>query len=723
MAHMNDGSTPAEGGDFTDYVLIEDASLYPHQYSQHPQHPQQYHTSAGEILFDRGIVSDSYSNMLGNSSLEDLHSATQDGKTIQLYTYSDSAAAAYQPPSYFSANTISNFDGYHTTAFVPRIFGGSAAEEASHESPIDDDSNYLIPPAFTHGIQLGHNDTGDYRSTPGASPATSVSGFDGIDTGATHSSIHSAAGLGSARSSAQASPFSVHEDIWNPPLVQAWDSNFIGGGTDYISEYITLNLGQNHTNTASSSDPEKLTNGSPHEEPISRVPSPYLPASPHPASNPPSPTQSRKRSPGRLSPLTGGRSHPTFPYPPPRRDSIRSNASSRGSKSPRLESPVEESNRMPSPSSPTGQPAGNGRDSLCPECGKTFRDMRAHLLTHKLERPEKCPIATCEYSKKGFARKYDCQRHTLTHYKGTMVCGFCPCAGSPAEKSFNRADVFKRHLMSVHNVEQQPPNGRKKTTGSTSQSQQSPSSARAPETFGEFEGTGKCSTCSITFSTAQQFYEHLDDCVLSKVVQEEPAAAYNEMNLSQIKLEDIADSLANNWGTRRSKQNESEDKAEEEDEDEDEDLGDADEDDEKDEKDETWTLGKKSKSSKASGSGSGRTTAKAGPVTKIKRGVRYRVSKAPRDGAVRSRARRGGKKRKNFPAGWGCSSDQMVTKRRCLVVYKGPSVLLRDEMMMNTEWEVRASMGGENYVSDLDFWTLQRANAALEAAPSNLDAR
>lgn len=43
------------------------------------------------------------------------------------------------------------------------------------------------------------------------------------------------------------------------------------------------------------------------------------------------------------------------------------------------------------------------------------------MLTHQNKRPEKCPIQTCEYHVKGFARKYDKNRHTRTHYKGTMV--------------------------------------------------------------------------------------------------------------------------------------------------------------------------------------------------------------------------------------------------------------------------------------------------------------
>lgn len=138
-----------------------------------------------------------------------------------------------------------------------------------------------------------------------------------------------------------------------------------------------------------------------------------------------------------------------------------------------------------------------------PDCGRVFKDLAAHMLTHQEERPEKCPIETCEYHVKGFARKYDKNRHALTHYKGTMVCPFCPGPGTAYEKAFNRADVFKRHLTAVHNVEQTPPNSRKMImTGS--------GSSRA--------GDARCSICQARFSTAQEFYEHLDDCVLNVIV-------------------------------------------------------------------------------------------------------------------------------------------------------------------------------------------------------------
>lgn len=160
-----------------------------------------------------------------------------------------------------------------------------------------------------------------------------------------------------------------------------------------------------------------------------------------------------------------------------------------------------------------------------PECGRLFKDLKAHMLTHQSERPEKCPIVTCDYHQKGFARKYDKNRHTLTHYKGTMVCGFCPGSGSAAEKSFNRADVFKRHLTSVHGVEQTPPNSRKKSPTTSSVKKMSSYS---------HDATGKCSTCSTMFNNAQEFYEHLDDCVLRVVQQEEPSESINEQRLAEV---------------------------------------------------------------------------------------------------------------------------------------------------------------------------------------------
>ena len=190
-------------------------------------------------------------------------------------------------------------------------------------------------------------------------------------------------------------------------------------------------------------------------------------------------------------------------------------------------------NSMESPISSGVDDEGRER-KYCGDCGRPFKDLKAHMLTHQSERPEKCPIATCSYHTKGFARKYDKNRHTLTHYKGTMVCGFCPGSGSASEKSFNRADVFKRHLTACHGVEQTAPNSRKKSQGALESSRLTLAN----------DATGKCSTCAATFSNAQDFYEHLDDCVLRVVQQEEPSEAINENILRAVNEdENVQDSL------------------------------------------------------------------------------------------------------------------------------------------------------------------------------------
>jgi hypothetical protein len=277
-------------------------------------------------------------------------------------------------------------------------------------------------------------------------------------------------------------------------------------------------------------------------------PLPYAPPSPYPE------IQTTQ------SPYFGVIEHPPSPAPShlSSHSQRRGSALKRGSQSPFLDTqrfqpyPAFAGQRRRSDASQHSHHSGTSRKSgsshdlddetrekgLCPlpECGRVFKDLKAHMLTHQNERPEKCPIATCEYHLKGFARKYDKNRHTLTHYKGTMVCGFCPGSGSAAEKSFNRADVFKRHLTSVHNVEQNPPNSRKKSP-----------TGRKAYTGSQQNLAGTCSTCSVTFANAQEFYEHLDDCVLRVVQQADPSEAINQRLLTSVAEDKIvSDTLDRN---------------------------------------------------------------------------------------------------------------------------------------------------------------------------------
>ncbi|OAK94466.1 hypothetical protein IQ06DRAFT_234299, partial [Phaeosphaeriaceae sp. SRC1lsM3a] len=71
----------------------------------------------------------------------------------------------------------------------------------------------------------------------------------------------------------------------------------------------------------------------------------------------------------------------------------------------------------------------------------------------------------------------------------------------------------------------------------------------------------------------------------------------------------------------------------------------------------------------------------------------------------------GRKKRKNYPVSWGCATDKMKMKKRVLCVYDGSRRLWKDDMMLDSEFEVRMKLpDGKAYVTDLDVQTLKRAD-------------
>ncbi|PVH86256.1 hypothetical protein DL98DRAFT_510897 [Cadophora sp. DSE1049] len=356
----------------------------------------------------------------------------------------------------------------------------------------------------------------------------------------------------------------------------------------------------------------------------------------------------------------------TYPYSPPRRSSV-------------------QSYEVFQEGSHDSEEAKEKGRCTYPECGKVYKDLKAHMLTHQNERPEKCPIQTCEYHTKGFARKYDKNRHTLTHYKGTMVCGFCPGSGSTAEKSFNRADVFKRHLTSVHGVEQTPPNSRKKSTAAEKPGSQKKLSGYAPD------ATGKCSTCSAIFNNAQDFYEHLDDCVLRIVQQEEPSEAINAARLAEVEPDPaVEDALRNNALSSTTTNGHGAGEDENNDEEEDEDLEDD------DEHDDDFTPSSRSHSSRKTSVDPANGVQKSRGLTFSKGGV-----------TLKSRRR----KRKDYPSSWGTPTSQMKMKKRVLCVFDGPRRVWKDDLMPDSEYEVRMKLADEKaYVTDLAIQTMRRAD-------------
>ncbi|RPA75629.1 zinc finger protein [Ascobolus immersus RN42] len=493
-------------------------------------------------------------------------------------------------------------------------------------SPTMGRHNYLsIPTMYQPSL--------DYSPTSATVPSTS----------------HAGSSIQSATSSVNGSPYCTPVDMWsmdNTFPQQQWEPE------TYINP--TILPSNVYSRSASPASPTVRRNGKISSHP--RQPSPHhqpyptsRPVSVHGGSNCPSPAASTLVP----SPIAS-------PVP-----SFTEQFETSGSKSPSVKE------------------TGNPKETLCVPCGKKFRDFKAHMLTHQDERPEKCPIVGCKYNRKGFARKYDCQRHTLTHYKGTMVCGFCPGSGSAAEKSFNRADVFKRHLTSVHNVEQNPPNTRKKGL---------PCSLNAES--GEDTSTiGKCSTCGLHFANAQNFYEHLDDCVLQKVVEEEPAANINDLHLSNIKDEDIDPSIY-------SPNSAIEDYSEEDD------LT-ADEASAAD----MWNTSLPPRRRTKPTSGSGIVAKISQPNACIDGKSSSAISKAKRFG---SKGPGRSKKRKNWPPSWGEAPEKMVNKRRCLKVFDGVHLLTKDVMLMHEDLETKVAIGsGENYISNVDYWAMGRAQVLV----------
>ncbi|KAJ5936666.1 hypothetical protein N7466_003116 [Penicillium verhagenii] len=577
---------------------------------------------------------------------------------------------------------------------------------------IDYSQSYFDAPLYAETEMM--QKYSEFPSMPATPPsiATSHATEQQIPTGSAASGPSIASAASSATGSPYSGPASVFQDnnwlntnhgLGLPAAVMhdIFPNEYMGGNPADMDGYYREKLPDHSVDsvqlTSNAADPSLLIQSLPgntlmptisypdQNSTYSTVPQNYLPCSP--ATSPvPYSDNVEQHSPGlhsvpHPSPLmmnSGFHSRPASVYD--RRSSISSIQSRRSQQSPALSSiegdDIKEKGQCPHP-----------------ECGRIFKDLKAHMLTHQSERPEKCPITNCEYHTKGFARKYDKNRHTLTHYKGTMVCGFCPGSGSSAEKSFNRADVFKRHLTSLHGVEQTAPNCRKR----------SPSTSTKKGTNYSSDATGKCSTCSATFSNAQDFYEHLDDCVLRVVQQEEPSEAINQHHLADISSdEDVKKTMEKHQLLDTT-------------------AGSVEQYDDEDSHDDNdsydlanWRATGRASKSKASSRaiiGNGNAITKHSSSSTA-------PGKAPRAVVTRRRNNRG-----NYPQSWGCPSSNMKSKKRVLCVFNGQRRLWKDEMLLNNEFEVRMPLPGgagdgtnrQAYVTDLDVETLKRAEGVLSA--------
>ncbi len=146
---------------------------------------------------------------------------------------------------------------------------------------------------------------------------------------------------------------------------------------------------------------------------------------------------------------------------------------------------------------------------LIPECGGLcFKDVTAHTrMTHFEQRVEICPVKTCERYLKGFTRAGERKQHTFTHFKGSLICGFCPESVSFSQAS-DRVNLFLTHLVKHHGVQAQHPD-------------QEPEISFMEKSRRRLSDTSPVSTCSICSEpfTAQVLYEHLPGCVIRHITR------------------------------------------------------------------------------------------------------------------------------------------------------------------------------------------------------------
>lgn len=197
-----------------------------------------------------------------------------------------------------------------------------------------------------------------------------------------------------------------------------------------------------------------------------------------------------------------------------------------------------------------------------------------------------------------------------------------------------------------------------------------------------------CSTCNVAFANVQDFYEHLDDCVLRVIQQGDPCEAINERILSSM----IEDKSTKDTLERHSLSTG---------------LGlsppvtvDDDDDNEDDDEEDKEVKGEFVS-----------PTSVVGNITNGDRyGMTYSKGGVPLHSNVKSN-----KRRKNYPPAWNAPPEKTKMKKRVLCVFDGQRRLWKDDMMLGLDHQVREPLSGRHWVTSLDVQTLRRAEGILEA--------
>ena len=195
-----------------------------------------------------------------------------------------------------------------------------------------------------------------------------------------------------------------------------------------------------------------------------------------------------------------------------------------------------------------------------------------------------------------------------------------------------------------------------------------------------------CSTCGISFPNVQDFYEHLDDCVLRVIQQGDPCEAINERILTSMaddkSVKDTMERHSLSIGLDTTGPTT------------------FDEDEEDDEEEENNV-----KAERASPVDSARNSGRQG-MTYSKGGVSSHSN--PKNN----------KRRKNYPPSWNAPPEKMKTRKRVLCVFDGQRRLWKDDMMLGMDNQVREPLAGGNgrhWITSFDVQTLRRAEGILEA--------
>lgn len=215
--------------------------------------------------------------------------------------------------------------------------------------------------------------------------------------------------------------------------------------------------------------------------------------------------------------------------------------------------------------------------------------------------------------------------------------------------------------------------------------------------------SGTCSTCGVTFANAQDFYEHLDDCVLRVVQQGDPSEVINESILMSV-AEDkaVKDTMERHMLSAAL------------------DLAGptsfADEDEEDDDESNDFRSSGGPRKKRTSG-GQDRRPGLSRSVSDNYASLRQGLTHS-KGGVALNGSGKGNKRRKNYPLSWGAAPEKMKMKKRVMCVFDGPRRLWKDDMMLDADNEVRVQLpggDGRRWITDLDVQTLRRAEGLHNA--------